>query len=117
MRKALFISSTVLASAIPVYADQPTITPQSTAQFGALRPSQTNPYASLFEAREALKQALQDATKNAPKAPKKSVVCGMTIIEADPFFDQKMKVTPPKDANVRYTIRAVDPAACNPARK
>ena len=41
----------------------------------------------------------------------------MTIIEADPFFDQKMKVTPPKDAGVRYTIRAVDPALCNSARK
>jgi len=41
----------------------------------------------------------------------------MTIIEADPYFDQKMKVTLPKDGNVRYVIRAVDPAACNASRK
>ena len=41
----------------------------------------------------------------------------MTIIEADPYFDQKMKVTPPKDDHVRYTIRAVDPTVCNASRK
>ena len=40
----------------------------------------------------------------------------MTMIEADPSFDQKMKVTPPKDPNVRYTIRAVDPPICNPTK-
>lgn len=114
MRNALFISLTLLACAIPANADQPTSTPQSAAQFGARRPSQNNPYARLFDLREDLKQAQQDAAKDTPK---KHVVCGMTIIEADPFFDQKMKVTPPKDANVRYTIRAVDPAVCNPARK
>ena len=41
----------------------------------------------------------------------------MTIIEADPFFDQKMKVTPPKDPTVRYTIRAVDPPICASAAR
>lgn len=109
MRNALFIALTLLASAIPLNADQPAATPQSTAQFGALRRPQKNPYDRLFEAREALKQAQPDAAKDAPK---KRVVCGTTIIEADPFFDQKMKVTPPKDANVRYTIRAVPPPVC-----
>ena len=48
---------------------------------------------------------------------KPKVVCGMTIIEADPYFDQKMKVTPPKAGNVRYVIRAVDPAVCNSQSK
>jgi hypothetical protein len=108
MRNALFISLTLLTVAIPVHGDQPAASPQSTTQFGALRPSQ-NPYAKLFEVRDALKQAQQQV---APSAPKKTIVCGMTIIEADPFFDQKMKVTPPKDPNVRYTIRAVEPSIC-----
>ena len=110
MRHALFISLTLLAGAVPVNADQPTATPPSTARFGAQRPSPNNPYATLFEARENLKQALQQQVAQA--APKKKILCGTTIIEADPFFDQKMKVTPPKDPNVRYTIRAVDPPIC-----
>jgi hypothetical protein len=83
-------------------------------QFGARRPAQKNPYAKLFEARDALKQAPQQVAQDAPK---KTLVCGMTMIEADPHFDAKMRVTPPKDANVRYAIRAVDPPVCNPARK
>jgi hypothetical protein len=114
MRNAPFISLMLFAAAIPVKADQPTVTAQSTAQFGALRPAQKNPYAKLFEARDALKQALQQVAQDAPKS---KTVCGMTIIEADPLFDAKMRVTPPKDANLRYTIRAVDPPVCNPARK
>ena len=114
MRNAVFISLTLLAGANSVHADQPSVAPQSTAQFGAHRPSPNNPYAKLFETRDALKRVQQDAAKDGPK---RKVVCGMTIIEADPFFDQKMKVTPPKDAGVRYTIRAVDPALCNSARK
>jgi hypothetical protein len=109
MRHALFISLTLLASAIPLSADQPSAAPRSTALFGALRPPQNGPYAKLFEAREALEQAQQQV---AQAAPKRKNVCGMTIIEADPFFDQKMKVSPPKDPNVRYTIRAVEPSIC-----
>ena len=110
MRRALLISLTLLAGAVPLSADQPTAAPPSTARFGAQRPSPNNPYAKLFEARENLKQVLQQQVAQA--APKKKIVCGTTIIEADPFFDQKMKVTPPKDPSVRYTIRAVEPPIC-----
>lgn len=109
MRNAVFVALMLLACAVPVSADQPTAAPRSTAQFGVLRPTQKNPYARLFEARDALKQSLQQAAEGAPK---KKIVCGMTIIEANPFFDQNMKVTSPKDANVRYTIRAVEPPIC-----
>ena len=112
MRNALFISLTLLAG--PVSADQAAPNAVSTAQFGALRSQASNPYSRLFEVRSALKQVQSALTK---QAPKRTIVCGMTIIEADPSFDQKMKVTPPKDANVRYTIRAVDPPVCNPASK
>jgi len=108
MRYALFVALTLLAVAIPAHADQPAA-PQSTARFGALRAAQRNPYARLFEVRDALKQAQRQVAQSAPR---KTIVCGMTIIEADPFFDQRMKVTPPKDPNVRYTIRAVEPSIC-----
>jgi len=114
MRHALFISLTLVAGAIPISADQPAAAPPFAARFGAQRPAQLSPYAKLFEVREALKQAQQAAGTQA--APKKQIVCGMTIIEADPFFDQKMRIAPDRDANVKYTIRAVDPPICRPSR-
>ena len=116
MRTAFLFSIGLFLGALPVSADQAPVNPQATALLGALRHAQSsNPYARLFEAREALTQAVQsESQKNESKT---KLVCGMTIIEADPYFDQKMKVTPPKDDNVRYTIRAVDPAVCNPSRK
>ena len=110
MRNVSFISMTLFGLAIPVSADQPAVNPQSTARFGAQRPPQSSPYARLFEVREALKSAQQAA---GVKAASKKTVCGMTMIEVDPAFDQKMKVTPPKDPNVRYTIRAVEPPICS----
>ena len=79
-------------------------------------PQSSNPYAKLFDARTALKQAVA-ASEAQETASKSTIVCGMTIIEADPYFDPKMTVTPPKDDNVRYTIRAVDPSVCNSSRK
>ena len=108
MGKAVVFALASMACANPVYADQPA-NPQTSAQFGVLRRAQqANPYSKLFEVREALTEARQPAMG----APRKKIVCGMTIIEADPFFDQKMKVTPPKDPNLRYMIRAVPPPVC-----
>jgi hypothetical protein len=101
---------------LPVSAGQASVNPQATSRLGALRPAQkANPYAKLFDAREAPKQAVRSEAQKLE--PKSKIVCGMTIIEADPYFDQRMKVTPPKDGNVRYTIRAVDPAVCNSQSK
>jgi len=113
MRNSLFILLVFFAAALPVKADQPTVTAQPTAQLGARRAAQKNPYARLFEARDALTQAQQQVPQDAAK---RTTVCGLTIIEADPLFDAKMRVTP-KDAGVRYTIRAVDPPVCQQARK
>src|SRR5437762_1414437 len=39
------------------------------------------------------------------------VVCGMTLVRADPKFDPKMKVAPP-DRGVAFTMRAVPPTIC-----
>jgi hypothetical protein len=116
MRTALLVSLALFLGALPVAADQATANPQATARLGALRPGRSpSPYAKLFDAREALKQAVQNEVQKSQSQSK--IVCGMTIIEADPYFDQKMKVTPPKDGNVRYVTRAVDPAVCNSQSK
>lgn len=118
MRTALIVSMGLFIGVLPVSAGQASVNPQATSRLGALRPAQRanpNPYAKLFDAREALKQAVRaEAQKLEPKS---KIVCGMTIIEADPYFDQRMKVTAPKDGNVRYVIRAVDPAVCNSQSK
>ena len=113
MQKALFVAALVLASALPVSADQAPAAPSANATLGALRKAQeANGYRKLFEVRGSLQSAVAEASKNAAPAPTRKTVCGLTMIEADPFFDQKMKVTLPKDPAVRYTILAVDPPMC-----
>ena len=42
---------------------------------------------------------------------KPSVVCGMTVIPADPKIDPKMRVAAP-DGGVTFTMRAIRPAVC-----
>ena len=46
-----------------------------------------------------------------PAAPKPTVVCGMTLVPADPTFDPQMKVTVP-DRGVAYPMRVVPPTVC-----
>jgi hypothetical protein len=117
MRKGLLIAAALLLGASPLAAEQTTADPSSTARLGALRAAQApNPYSKLFETRQALQQALQDKTAALTPAPKRRVVCGMTVIEVGPDVDPKMGVTPPKDEKTRFTIRAVDPPVCNPAK-
>jgi hypothetical protein len=122
MRHTILIASmTLLTGAIPLSADQQAVASSANAQLGALRNAQTSsPYSKLFEVRSALTQAVQQEAQQAAQAagaPKTRVVCGMTIIEVGPELDPKMAVSPPKDDNVRYTIRAIDPPVCNPARQ
>jgi hypothetical protein len=111
MRNALLIAVSLLAGAAPLSAQQE-VNPQANAQLGALRQAQpANPYAKLFATREALNTALQQ--QRGTPAPKSRVICGMTVIEVGPESDPKMGVTPPKDQQARYTIRAVDPPICS----
>ena len=80
---------------------------------GQHAPNKSNPYRNLFKEQSALQKAVQAA---APKAdPKPTVVCGMTIVPADPSIDPKMLV-PRKADGVDYTIRVITPAICNPSR-
>jgi hypothetical protein len=111
MRKALVIAAVLLTGVIPASADQRVPDPSLSARLGALRAAQgPSPYSKLFEVRSALKQAGQDAQKS--PAPRRRVVCGMTVIEVGPELDPKMAVAAPSDDKTRYTIRAVDPPVC-----
>jgi hypothetical protein len=49
------------------------------------------------------------AGPDAPATP--TIVCGMTMIPADPKIDPKMKVAPP-DRGVVFTMRTVQPSIC-----
>jgi hypothetical protein len=49
-----------------------------------------------------------------PSQPAKpSVICGMTVIPADPKIDPKMALKPP-DKTTWYTVKVVEPTVCKP---
>ena len=47
--------------------------------------------------------------------PRPEVVCGMTVIRADPKVDPKMRVAP-QDNGVQYARRVAPPTVCAPQR-
>lgn len=47
----------------------------------------------------------------APAPPAPTVVCGMTVVRADPKADPKMRVAPKNDG-VKYAMRTVPPSIC-----
>ena len=117
MNKTLIVACFIAASAAGVAADQTPIAPAANGKLGALRqPGRANGYQTLFETREALGRVMADQTGKPAPAPKRTIVCGMTVIEVGPDIDPKMGATPPKDDNVHYTIRAVPPPVCGAPR-
>jgi len=107
MLKAVVVALTLVA-AQPVTAGQLPSGSSPTTRFGALRP-QAQPYKNLFKAATLLPPV---ATQSAPTDPSRpTVVCGMTVIPANPKIDPKMNVTPKTDGT-RYTIRAIEPPIC-----
>jgi hypothetical protein len=111
MRHAVIVVLMLFVS-VPVFGDQSLKDPAATARFGALRAKKPNdPYAVLFRAQEPLKTV--DAALQ--PVPKSTIVCGMTVIPADPKIDPKMAIAPKQD-NVEHKIRAIKPPICNPAK-
>lgn len=75
---------------------------------------QAKPYESLFAPSGQIRPAPPAPRVVVPEreaAPKPRVVCGMTLIPADPTVDPRIAVTPPQTAT-RYTILAVPPPMC-----
>jgi hypothetical protein len=48
---------------------------------------------------------------DAAQPAKPSVVCGMTVIPADPKMDPKMRVTP-LDTRTKYVLKVAEPTVC-----
>jgi hypothetical protein len=103
------IAMLMLAVAAPVVAGQSSPAPHPNTRLGALRATRpADSYGKLFDVARDFKSPVQVPTPSQPRR-----VCGMTIVEADPYFDQKM-IAPKHDRNLKYTIRAIDPPVCNP---
>jgi hypothetical protein len=78
--------------------------------------SRTSPYARLFEPGDlktaAVQQQVRQAVQQAQAQQRPRVVCGMTMIPADPKIDSKMIIEVPRRDDVRHTIRAIEPTTC-----
>jgi hypothetical protein len=108
--KNAIVALVMLAAASPVLANQSTPEWRATPRLDVVRPWHSDAQKKLFELQRDLKAAMP-ATANRPK-----VVCGMTIIPADPKIDPKMLFAPKSDSGIEYKLRAIDPPICNPAR-
>jgi hypothetical protein len=58
--------------------------------------------------------ARPSADLDAPPQPK--VVCGMTVVPADPKHDPAM-ARQPKDTGVKYTLKVIEPTVCAPTQR
>lgn len=47
------------------------------------------------------------------QAPRPAVICGMTVIPADPKLDPKIALKP-RDNGTKYTLKVVEPTVCRP---
>lgn len=83
-------------------------------RFGKGQPRQStsraNPYGGLFKAPDITTSAASGAALPV-EARGPRMVCGMTIIPADPKTDPKIAIEP-KRRDTRYTIRAIEPPIC-----
>jgi hypothetical protein len=73
----------------------------------------SNPYSSLFQPAPLVKPGEHTQAMPPPPPAKPKVVCGMTVIPADPRIDPKFTIAPP-DRQTKYTIRAIEPPICKP---
>ena len=104
MARAFVLAGVLAVSAVSLSAEQTPPHSRGNTQFGALRtPGSNDPYRALFTPQRPLPAA------PAPREPNTTIHCGMTILEADPYFDQKKTV--PKD-DTKYTIRVIPPPEC-----
>lgn len=78
--------------------------------------ARSNPYSKLFDAGDVKKAAAQQQVRQqvqqAQAQQRPRVVCGMTMMPADPTIDSKMVIQVPKRDDVRHTIRAIEPPTC-----
>jgi hypothetical protein len=101
-KNSIVAGGLALLVAAPVAAQNFTL---KTDLFGQTKPAAPKPPAVDWSRGQA-------TDPNAAAAPK--VVCGMTVVPADPKVDPKMRVAP-KDDGVKYVLKVVPPAVCSPS--
>ena len=96
------------SSAQPVFGDG-TASQQPSPQPAPMR--RVDPYKKLFQQPPLDQTARAERRADAAASTAPRVVCGMTVIPADPNIDPKMIIRRPPD-DTRYTIRVIPPPLC-----
>ena len=90
---------------------KPTI-PAEPAQ-SPLFPDTQSPYDSVFSEKLRLaKRLLREQARKLDAAPPPRIVCGMTVIQADPTLDPKMVIRAPENGPDQKIVR-IEPPACH----
>lgn len=105
------LSWVVALLATAMFTTDVSASPAPTAQSGWQRKS--NPYSGLFQPFTPVKpnERTQATPPSTPAKPR--VVCGMTVIPADPSIDPKFTIPPP-DRSTKFTMRLIEPPICKP---
>ena len=107
----------LVAGALTLFASMPAAAASGdTAEQAVAAPApEWKPFVNLFGQKPAPKKPSIDwnwpPSAGQNPAAKPSVVCGMTVIPADPKVDPKMRVIVP-DRGVAFTMRVVQPTVC-----
>jgi hypothetical protein len=113
----LFAAFTGAVAPSPVLAARPSPGVSAPAKAPASQVSsprggqQTNPFASLFGAKPTPGASTPAQQSQWSSAQKPAVVCGMTVLPADPTIDPRIRVTAFR-SGIRFTIRSVRPPVC-----
>ena len=104
----------LVAFQLTLFASQPAAA-ASGAQAAVPPAPELKPFGGLFGQKPSPKPPSIDwnwrPSTDQNAAAKDSVVCGMTVIQADPKVDPKMRVSVP-DRHVAFTMRGVQPTIC-----
>lgn len=98
-----------------IFASNVIGSPAPVAQSG-WQPHKSNPYSGLFQPAPLVKPTERAHVSQPPTLAKPKVVCGMTIIPADPSLDPKFARTPP-DRSTNFTMRVIEPTICKPVAR
>ena len=107
----------LVAGALTLFASLPAAAAigEPAAQAGVTPAPELKPFGNLFGPKPSPKPPSIDwnwrPSADQHPAAKASVVCGMTVIQADPKVDPKMRIHVP-DRGVVFTMRAVPPTIC-----
>jgi len=105
---AFVVVAVIWLGAIPSARAQGNLIPKSGGAFTPPARQSGQLFTQMNKAREELQRRLQ---ARAPVGPP-TVVCGMTVIPADPTVDPKSIKKIPEDKKYRFTMRSVPPGIC-----